>query len=292
MDLSVEIKRLEASLAFQDEQVRKLAWSRGFTRQRYLAQMKEVTAMKEVLAQHGIEWRSEVANKKRKLSQRDGALSDWEISDESNALSQDPLVNNHSPDGISSNTPLITSTETPTKTYPSRLPTYDGNVDEWDSWRQYLESELNARQATFTSENDKANFIREHCKGAARHLIDRYFLDEDPYRHQDAFEMVATLENAFGAQRNKELQEESAEDSFAWLDAEPKPGDFMSMKEFISEFTYYTIPLSLSDDEKLHYLREGVGSFKVDLTKACQSYEELVEHLCKWSAYGDDDAET
>lgn len=113
-----------------------------------------------------------------------------------------PVATNCFTPSSKSQTPFSTAGTTievgKNKKYPD-VPLFYGNGDDrekWEGWRLHLESKFRQSAILYACEQDKIDYIRDHCKDTAYEVIKVKANPANAYFA--ASEMIQDLENMFG----------------------------------------------------------------------------------------------
>ena len=161
------------------------------------------------------------------------------------------------------------------KKYPD-VPIFNGDRNDWESWRLHLMSKFRASAMLYPSEQDKIEYIRDHCRSTAFDVIKaRADLDsDDPY--VSAKEMLEDLHSMFG-----DL------DKVARCDAQLHTPSFAmktneTFDEFYTRFSSTIAPLRYSDIHKISSLKRLIAPklrYQISDGTTPSSFRQFVERL-------------
>lgn len=86
------------------------------------------------------------------------------------------------------------------KKYPD-VPTFYGNADDrekWEGWGLLLEFKFRQSAVLYTREQDKIDYIRDHCKETVFEVIKTKANPTSPNAYLTVLEMIQDLDNMFG----------------------------------------------------------------------------------------------
>lgn len=249
---STKIQELEAVIRDQNNIITRLRASRDLHRNKN----KEFIVMN-----HDLEARIRTLTVKEET-----ADLDFDAENQSHFLSK----------ATTSPTPTSSTTSENNKKYPD-VPDYYGDKDLWDSWRFHLDAKFRQSAILFSSEHDKMDYIRDHCKSIAFDVIKIRAdpLSENPYITSK--EMIEELHSMFGDF-----------DKFTKCDAElHDPAFAMGVKrketfdEFYARFSATIAPLSYNETYKISTLKRLITpKLRLQiLDDTRSSFRQTVEHL-------------
>ena len=173
-----------------------------------------------------------------------------------------PVATNRFTPASKSQTPFSTAGTTievgKNKKYPD-VPLFYGNGDDrekWEGWRLHLESKFRQSAILYTCEQDKIDYIRDHCKDTAFEVIKAKANPTSANAYLTASEMIQDLENMFG-----EFDKVAKSDA---LLHDPKFGMAVTnlketFDEFLARFTSAIAPLDFTDRHKISNLRRTLS---------------------------------
>ncbi|MCJ1355192.1 MAG: hypothetical protein MMC33_005183 [Icmadophila ericetorum] len=161
--------------------------------------------------------------------------------------------------------------------FPPKLPNYHGEEDKWVDWRRMLEVELDPRANQFSSEHDKMQFIRTHCRDSAFDLIAAdTLLGERPSRYLHDKALISQLEYTFGPGKLNR-----SPNTQAWLSDQyfNFGQNFGTFTRFLAQFTENVEHLGLTQKQKEKQLRLKLSwhIYRVRPSTVGADYRELVE---------------
>lgn len=139
------------------------------------------------------------------------------------------------------------------KKYPD-VPYFYGDPREWEPWKLHLDSKFRASAMLFPAEQDKIDYIRDHCKSTAFDIIKAGFTGGVRFKTSD--EIIELLDSNFGAF-----------DPVGDAEATVHDPDFV-MKEgekfdtFLARFSSTIAPLQYSEFMKISTLKRTI-TFKL-----------------------------
>lgn len=128
--------------------------------------------------------------------------------------------------------------------------------DEWESWKLHLESKFRHSATLFTCEQDKIDYIRDHCKATAFEVIKtRATLSSDnPYL--TASEAIQDLDSMFGEFDKVGKADAKLHDpKFPMGKTNPKE----TFDEFLARYTSAIAVLGFTDVHKISNLRRTIS---------------------------------
>lgn len=144
------------------------------------------------------------------------------------------------------------------KKYPD-VPTFYGNADDrekWEAWRLHLESKFHQSAVLYTCEQDKIDYIRDHCKDTAFEVIKTKANPASVKADLNASEMIQDLDNMFGKFDKVAKADALLHDpkfSMAVLNLNE------TLNEFLARFTSAVAPLVFTDRHKISNLRRTLS---------------------------------
>lgn len=153
-------------------------------------------------------------------------------------------------------TPATTTASTKegqNKKYPD-VPNFRGEDDreDWDQWRMHLETKFRQSSILFGSEQDKIDYIRDHCKGTAFNVIKARANPKYEKAYTTADEAVQDLENMFGEYDKEAKAEAQLHDTKFKMGGTNKNESF---DEFLARFTSVVTLLDLTDTQIISNLK-------------------------------------
>ena len=144
------------------------------------------------------------------------------------------------------------------KKYPD-VPHFYGNGDDrekWEGWRLHLESKFRQSAVLYTCEQDKIDYIRDHCRDTAFEVIKAKANPSSANAYLSAFEMIQDLENMFGEFDKVAKSDALLHDpKFGMAITNPKE----TFDEFLARFTSAIAPLDFTDRHKVSNLRRTLS---------------------------------
>ena len=144
------------------------------------------------------------------------------------------------------------------KKYPD-VPLFYGNGDDrekWEGWRLHLESKFRQSAILYTCEQDKIDYIRDHCKDTAFEVIKAKANPTSANAYLTSSEMIQDLENMFGEFDKVAKSDALLHDpKFGMAVANPKE----TFDEFLARFTSAIAPLDFTDRHKISNLRRTLS---------------------------------
>ena len=134
------------------------------------------------------------------------------------------------------------------KKYPD-VPDYYGDKAEWDSWRFHLDTKFRQSAVLYPLEQDKMDYIRDHCKAIAFDVIKTR---ADPMNTTDPYitstEMIQELHSHFGDFDKYTLCDAELHDpAFAMKNNE-------TFDRFYARFSATVAPLGYTESTKIRTL--------------------------------------
>ena len=139
------------------------------------------------------------------------------------------------------------------------MPLFYGNVEDrekWEGWRLHLESKFRQSAILYTCEQDKIDYIRDHCKDTAFEFINAEANPTSANVYLTSSEMIQDLENMFGEFDKVAKSDALLHDpKFGIAVANPKE----TFDEFLARFTLAIAPLDFTDRQKISNLRRTLS---------------------------------
>ncbi|MCJ1359036.1 MAG: hypothetical protein MMC33_009036 [Icmadophila ericetorum] len=296
------LKLLEGQLAYEKAQNRRLRMLRDRYRTKVGDQKKEITSLKELLAQL------------TQRTSRNDLPNDVYDSDDELYRSQNLISNQNLPSMPIPSMPTTSMPNEPTKQQKAsatgtgpfanlncandvssgpapnkvqEIDKFDGNFRKWPEWRTQLKRHLATNARRLDNEDKKITCVRMYCTSVALDLINGKTDPMTPAieRYKYVNDVLSDLEFVFGASGNTR-----ATDCARHLYGTNLP---MKAKEkfttFLARFTTITAPLLLPEEHKISHLRRCIPPsvpYDVLYGQLFPTYRSLIDRLLQWDLDG------
>lgn len=164
------------------------------------------------------------------------------------------------------------------KKYPDVLLFYSNVEDrkKWEGWQLHLKSKFRQSAILYTCEQDKIDYIRDHCKDTAFEVIKAKANPISANAYLTSSEMIQDLKNMFGEFDKVAKSDVLSYDSkFGMAVANFKE----TFDEFLARFTLAIAPLDFTDCNKISNLQRTLSKrlcFKIADGTTYTSFSQYV----------------
>lgn len=143
------------------------------------------------------------------------------------------------------------------KIYPDVVNFYGvDDIEYWEAWKSHLDAKFHHSAILFPCEQDKIDYIRDHCKSTALKRIKAraHPGSDDPYT--SSMEAIQDLESMLSESKKvAKLKARLYSQNFGMGKVNPTE----SFDQFLVRFTVAIVPLGFSDQDKIEALEDTIS---------------------------------